>query len=134
MNEEQKRELDDYLSGNTVKPPHGSVFDDISGSAGPPMVRMIMLQIAFSFIAGLKMFTPKTKAILIGCFCAFLAYYDMSTFIQNRNHNLYNILGIDRLSTPEFIDERLGMAKICDSEATEEACSSFMPEVKNRLN
>ncbi len=122
MNEEQKREMEDYLSGNTVKPPHGSVFDNISSAAGPPMIRMIMLQIAFSFIAGLKMFTPRTKAFLIGCFCAFLAYNDMTTFINNRHPNLYNILGIDRLSTPEFIEERLGMAKICDLEASDEAC------------
>lgn len=126
--------MEDYLSGNTVKPPHGSVFDNISSAAGPPMIRMIMLQIAFSFIAGLKIFSPRSKAILIACFCAFLAYNDLNSFFENRNPNLYNILGIDRLSSTEFVEQRLELAKICDLEATDEACASFLPDAANRLN
>jgi hypothetical protein len=38
------------MSGNSVRPPTGSVFDDIELRGGAPMLRMIMLQMAFAFV------------------------------------------------------------------------------------
>jgi len=43
MNEEEKREFEEYMSGNSVKPPRGSVFEEYDLHGGPPMMRMILL-------------------------------------------------------------------------------------------
>lgn len=125
MNEGQKKEMEDYLSGNSVKPPHGSVFDDYDLRGGPPMLRMIMLQMAFAFVSKLKQFAPRTRALMIGCVCAFFMFTDMQTFLDKRNPNLYNLIGADRTSDPEFIEHRLAMAMDCHLEATEEHCAPF---------
>ena len=48
---------DDYAAemeaaANAVVPPLGSVFENISGSSdGPPMMRMILMQMAFGALA-----------------------------------------------------------------------------------
>jgi hypothetical protein len=103
MNEEQKREIDDYISGTSVRPPHGSVFDDLDLKSGPPMLRMIILQIAFAFVSKLTMFKPRTKALMIGMVCAFFLYTDMTAFMEKRNPNLYNLVGFERNSDIDFI-------------------------------
>ena len=59
---------------------------------------------------------------MIGLVCAFFLYIDLKSFIDKRNPNLYNIVGINRMSEPDFISERLDLAKNCDIESTEEAC------------
>jgi hypothetical protein len=78
MNDEQKKEIEDFMSGTSVKPPRGSVLDDFDLKSGPPMLRMIMLQIAFAFVSKLTMFKPRTKALMIGMVCAFFLYTDMN--------------------------------------------------------
>ena len=134
MNEEQQKELEDYWSGNSVRPPHGSVFDGMDLKGGPPMMRLIILQMAFAFISSIKEVRPKFKAAMIGLVCAFFFYTDMKSFMDQRHPNLYNIVGFDRNSDAAFIDERLNLARICDTELTEEACSMFSFTDKRRLN
>ena len=125
MNDQQQKEIEDYLSGTSVRPPHGSVFDEVDIKSGPPMLRMIMLQMAFAFVTSFKGATPRIKACGIGLVCAFFLYTDMNTFMDKRQPNLYELVGFDRNSNAEFIEDRLELAKICDFEVTEEACSIF---------
>lgn len=55
---------DDFL------PPNGSVFDTLSGKDGPPMMRMMMIQMAFEGIRKQRKCTNKGR-ILIVCFISF---------------------------------------------------------------
>lgn len=134
MNEEQKKEVEDYLSGNNVKPPRGSVFDDFDLRGGPPMLRMIMLQMAFAFIAKIQGVSSKVRALLIGCVCAFFLFSDMNSFLEKRNPNLYQLIGAHRTADADFLNERLDMALACYQEADEEHCSSFNFKEGNALN
>ena len=122
------------MSGNSVRPPHGSVFDDLQLKSGPPMLRMICLQMAFAFVSKLNGFSQKFKAILIGCVCAYFLFSDLNSFLDQRNPNLFTLLGVNRSSDSAFIDERLNAAKLCYLEPSEETCSSFNYDVSNRLN
>jgi hypothetical protein len=54
--------------------------------------------------------------------------------MEKRNPNLYNLIGFDRNSHVEFIEERLALAQTCDLEVTEEACSMFSIPDGKRLN
>ena len=98
------------------------------------MLRMLIMQFAFAFISNFKMFKPRTKAFFIGCVCAFFLYNDMQSFMNQRTPNLYNLVGFDRNSDAAFIEERLALAKTCDLEVTEEACSMFDFKNDIRLN
>lgn len=113
------------MSGSTVKPPTGSVFDDLVVGGGPPMARMIILQIAFQFLSKFKQLTNARKAFCIGLVCLGFIYSDMNSFIINRNPNVYNVLGAKRNSDTNFISERLQLAKICDLEMDELSCAQF---------
>lgn len=113
------------MMGNTVRPPRGSVFDDYDNQGGPPMMRMIMLQFAFQWIASFRSFSKKSRAILIGLVCAYLCWSDIQVFLKQRNPNLYTLIGTERNADSEMIGERLDMALNCYREANEEACSMF---------
>lgn len=75
--EEERKAFEEYMSGNTVKPPRGSVVDDYDLSGGPPMMRLLLIQSVFQFIIGIRGFTKKFKAFLIGCVCVYLCWYDI---------------------------------------------------------
>lgn len=98
------------------------------------MLRMIVLQMAFQFFAARKSIPQKTKAILIGLVCAYFLYSDLSTFMQRRNPNLYNLIGIDRNSNATYIEDRLSQALNCSIEISRESCESFPYTEKYMLN
>ena len=111
--EQNYKEFQEFLSSTNVKPPTGSVFDDFSLGGGPPMVRMIVLQIAFQFFSKFKGAKNSTKVLLIGLVCFAFAARDLNIFVSYRGPNIYRVIGADRNSDPTYIKERLSMARDC---------------------
>ncbi len=66
--------------------------------------------------------------------CAYFLYSDLSTFMQRRNPNLYNLIGIDRNSNTTYIEDRLSQALNCSVEISRESCESFPYTEKYMLN
>ena len=94
--EQNEKEFAEFMSGSSVKPPTGSVFDDLQLGGGPPMVRMIILQIAFQFLSKIKFLRNVHKALLIGLVCCVFLARDLNAFVSNRNPNIYNVIGAHR--------------------------------------
>ena len=123
--EQNEKEFAEFISGNSVKPPTGSIFDDIQQSGGPPMVRMLLIQVAFQFLTKIKWLKNIHKALLIGLVCCGFLARDLNVFVSNRGPNIYRVIGAHRTSDIEFIRERLDLAKVCEIQMDEESCSPF---------
>lgn len=54
--------------------------------------------------------------------------------MKERNPNLYERLGTNRLATTDFLNERLDQALVCEAEATEQACANFTFSSGQQLN
>lgn len=121
------------MSGSTVIPPNGSVFTNVEINSGPPMLRMIIMQVAFGFISKFQFLSSTKKAIMIGLVCCYFIYTDMNTFLMQRNQNVYELIGATRNSDSAFLKARLDLAKVCDFEMSEEACQPFA-SLRKRLN
>lgn len=112
---------------------------DFELKSGPPMLRMLICQFIFQTIANQLPVKKSIKAILIGLVSTFLCWHDLGTFLSKPQSNLYGMIGIDRHSSNDFINERLDLAIDClnpDFNATAGLCETFnwREEQKARLN
>jgi hypothetical protein len=123
----------------TKVPPGGSAMADFELKSGPPMLRMLICQFIFQTITSSLPVKKSIKAILIGLVSTFLCWHDLGTFLSKPQSNLYGMIGIDRHSSNDFINERLDLAIDClnpDVNATASLCETFnwREEQKARLN
>ena len=71
---------------------------------------------------------------MIGLVCAYFTYTDLNAFQSKPNQNLYGLIGFDRYSDAEFINNRLDLAARCHTEMSGEACSEFNNEKVRDFN
>lgn len=74
-------DFDAFLSSNPTIPPSGTVLPNTDMS-GPPMMRMIVMQMAFGAISGMGGAPRWFKCLVIVCICAGFAYHDFDNFIN----------------------------------------------------
>ena len=80
---------DQEAAVSAVLPPLGSVFAAVSGSDGPPMMRMIIMQTAFGALAKAGRVTKKAKIMVIVFVCSCLLVRDLANFFKQRGTNIY---------------------------------------------
>ena len=83
-----------FLSSNPTEPPSGPVID--ADMSGPPMLRMIVMQMAFGAITNMGGAPKWIKTLVIIIICAGFTYRDFDTFMTHRNPNLYESIGTYR--------------------------------------
>lgn len=90
-NKEEAEELmKDIMSGNFIKPPGGSVYNDLKDvEKGPPMLRMIVLQGIFAIAGKVKIAGPKVKILIILLVSLFFTFRDLTHFMKFRRPNIY---------------------------------------------
>jgi hypothetical protein len=71
----------EFFSGIHVEPPRGTVLKNVDVKGGPPMLRMIMLQFACSFVMKFRV-SKSMKALMIAGVCAWLLKNDLHEFMN----------------------------------------------------
>jgi hypothetical protein len=96
-NQEEADQMVDYLLGNSTQPPNGSVFSVLHDSQqGPPMMRMMVLQAAFAIAGRLKVLDRRGKIVLIVIVSLSFMFWDLAKFLNMRQPNVYDQIGLDR--------------------------------------
>lgn len=79
----------EWMAGTATRPPSGFVFEEADAGGGPPMVRMIMLQMIFGSLGSNTKVKTSLKCFIIVVVCTVLMYKDYYYFMTSRNLNIY---------------------------------------------
>jgi hypothetical protein len=104
MASKEEQEMLAWLSGAATKPPTGFVFQDLDSSGGPPMLRMIIMQVIFGAIGSFNRLTVSFRCFVILLVCSGLMYKDYSNFVGSRTPNLYQAIGTNRAASTSQIE------------------------------
>lgn len=84
-------------------PPGGSIFENLTGRDGPPMMRMMMINGAYEMASKKLKLGPKLKLLILFVISISFIVSDFRQFFRERGDNVYARLGLPRDSTPEYI-------------------------------
>lgn len=101
------------MQGVGVKPPGGSVYQEYSQGGGPPMMRMIALQVAFGALGKLGEVRPMFKYLCIMMISFGFSAWDMRAFMNVRTPNVYERIGLHRQAHDFQIEHVVDMYKKC---------------------
>lgn len=73
-----------------MMPPGGSVFDEISGREGPPLMRLFMIQGGFELANRVCKVGTKGKIIIVLVISVLFIAGDLIKFSQERAENIYS--------------------------------------------
>ena len=104
-------------------PPGGSIFDNLEGKDGPPMMRMLVIQGLFEALSKQGWASLKVKMVLIIVVSFSFIAGDFRQFMKQRGDNIYTQIGLTRAAT--FEDIEYAMAQY-------EACVNFEPECEDK--
>ena len=92
------------MSGSKTQPPGGSVFSSVTGRDGPPMMRMIIIQVIFASLSKMGRLHKGMKIAAIVLVCVGLTLFDANNFFKKRQPNIYEKLGVKRTANLFEID------------------------------
>jgi len=84
-------------------PPGGSIFEQLTGRDGPPMMRMFMINGAYEMASTKIKLGPKFKLAILFIISMSFIVQDFKQFFRERGENVYTRLGLPRDSSPEYI-------------------------------
>ena len=95
--EEAEGMIREIMEGTHTLPPNGSVFTAYhDAEKGPPMMRMIVLQGVFAIAGKLRIASMKAKIMIILTVTFFFAVKDLNNFMDLRQPNIYQQIGLER--------------------------------------
>lgn len=100
-------------AANAVLPPLGSVFESVSGSDGPPMMRLIIMQMVFGALSKAGKLKKMIKVMIIVFISSALMMRDLSNFFKSRGTNIYEQIGLTRQATIYQLEDVFEQYELC---------------------
>ena len=95
--EEAEQMIKEIMEGTHTLPPNGSVMGAyLEADKGPPMMRMIVMQIVFAIAGKARIASLKAKIMIILMIISFFIVKDLNTFLTLRQPNIYEQIGLKR--------------------------------------
>jgi hypothetical protein len=88
--EEAEQMIKEIMEGRHTLPPNGSVMGAyLEADKGPPMMRMIVMQVVFAIAGKARIASMKAKIMIILMIISFFIVKDLNTFLTLRQPNIY---------------------------------------------